>query len=105
MLGQILFSTSQLFLALAQIECLILASLSKIAQCPKFHKDLYTCKTLLLIVHVMAEIKLCDLKCSDLNPKALDLFITAVSYLGLYEEGFNPGSFKPRHLSPSQSSL
>ena len=78
MLGQILFSTSQLFIASAQTECLILASLSKIAQFPNFH-DLYPYKILLLIARVMAEIKSCDLKFCDINPKALDLFITICS--------------------------
>lgn len=49
--------------------------------CPKSCNGLYTYKILLLIVRVIAEIKLCDLKFSDINPKALDLFITTESLI------------------------
>lgn len=60
---------------------MILASLSKTAQYPKLPSDKHKYKILLLIVYVIAEIKFYDLKFSDVNSKALHLFIISTESL------------------------
>lgn len=49
--------------------------MSKTIQSPKWQNGMGKYKILLQIVYVIAEVKFCDLKFSDVNPKALNLFI------------------------------
>lgn len=71
-LDQILSSISQ-FCTLRNFNSWSQPHCPELLKSPKLQGDKHKSKTLLLIVHVIAEIKFCDLKFSDVKSKALNL--------------------------------
>lgn len=72
-LDPILSSTSQCCTSLRNFNSWSQPHCPELLKYPKLQGDKHKSKTLPLIVHVIAEIKFCDLKFSDVKSKALNL--------------------------------